>query len=210
MLLNLDLAAEHVPESSVGRLALVREEAGRLGRLIENVLTFSRGEQGKLSLRAHACRPADVLGSVLAQFAPSFERRQITVRREGNDATCVLDADALAQVAANLLSNVEKYAPGCEVTVFARCEDERLTMRVADTGAGIPAHAADRVFEPFERLDSRVNEGASGTGLGLAIARDLATRMGGTLRLLPSQRGATFELSVPAPSVPEIRSVDAA
>ena len=91
-----------------------------------------------------------------------------------------------------------------------------LHRRIREQGESILGHgavmvgAADRVFEPFERLDSRVNEGASGTGLGLAIARDLATRMGGTLRLLPSQRGATFELSVPAPSVPEIRSVDAA
>jgi signal transduction histidine kinase len=81
-----------------------------------------------------------------------------------------------------------------------------LTVTVVDEGPGISARDAERIFRPFERLDSRVNEGASGTGLGLAIARDLATSMGGTLRLLPSARGASFELRVPSPRAtgPEI------
>ena len=67
--------------------------------------------------------------------------------------------------------------------------------------------AAERIFRPFERLDSRVNEGASGTGLGLAIARDLASGMGGSLLLVPSERGASFELRVPAPPAHGIVSV---
>ena len=68
----------------------------------------------------------------------------------------------------------------------------------SDEGPGIPAEAAERIFRPFERLDSRVNEGATGTGLGLAIARDLAASMGGTLRLVASAGGAAFQLCVPA------------
>ena len=55
-----------------------------------------------------------------------------------------------------------------------------------------------------------MNEGTSGTGLALAIARDLATAMGGTLRLLPSARGASFELRVPAPPAPLLTAVSAA
>ena len=69
----------------------------------------------------------------------------------------------------------------------------------ANEGPGIPAREAERIFRPFERLGSRINEGATGTGLGLAIARDLAASMGGSLRLVPSARGASFELRVPAP-----------
>jgi signal transduction histidine kinase len=81
---------------------------------------------------------------------------------------------------------------------------------VSDQGPGIPPEAAERIFRPFERLDSRINEGASGTGLGLAIARDLAITMGGTLRLLPSASGACFELRVPAPPAAPLTSVSAA
>jgi signal transduction histidine kinase len=201
MLLNLDLVSAHTAGEGAPRLALVREEAGRLGRLIENVLTFSRGEQGRLTLRACACQPSAVLEAVLEQFSAAFARRSIAVRREIAPGTCVLDGDALAQIAANLLSNVEKYAAGCEVTITASLTAGEFTLTVADTGAGIPAHAADRIFLPFERLSSRLTEGVTGTGLGLAIARELAVHMSGTLRLLPSSRGAVFELRVPTTDV---------
>ena len=198
ILLNADLAAEDAEPQR--RLALVQEEARRLGRLIENVLTFSRHEQGKLRNDPHACIPASVIDAVVAQFASSFARRALIVRRTGEaNAACLLDADALAQILANLLSNVEKYVPGGAVEIAATLDAGTLAITVSDEDPGIPAQEAERIFRPFERLDSRVNEGATGTGLGLAIARDLAASMGGTLRLVPGVRGASFELRVPAP-----------
>jgi len=214
ILLNLDLATEALedaPRDATRRLDLVQEEARRLGRLIDNVLTFSRHEQGKLRAEARACVPASVIAAVVEQFAPSFQRRALEVRSTGDlSAPCLLDADALAQVLANLLSNVEKYVPGGVVEIAGTLGDGALTVTVADQGPGIPAEATERIFRPFERLDSRVNEGASGTGLGLAIARDLATTMGGTLRLRPSARGACFELRVPAPPAAPLKSISAA
>jgi signal transduction histidine kinase len=214
ILLNLDLASESLedaPRDAERRLDLVQEEARRLGRLIDNVLTFSRHEQGKLRAEARACVPASVVAAVVEQFAPSFARRALEVRCTGDlSQSCVLDADALAQILANLLSNVEKYVPGGAVEIAGAMTDGALTVTVSDQGPGIPPEAAERVFRPFERLDSRVNEGASGTGLGLAIARDLATTMGGTLRLLPSPRGACFELRVPAPPAAPLKSISAA
>ena len=210
ILLNLDLATEALDTAGEPprRLALVREEAGRLGRLIENVLTFSRHEQGKLRADPHACIPARVIDAVVEQFAPSFHRRALTVRHTGDaTAPCLLDADALAQILANLLSNVEKYVPGGAVEISSTLADGVLTITVADEGPGVAARDAERIFRPFERLGSRVNEGASGTGLGLAIARDLAASMGGTLRLRPAAKGAAFELRVPAPSASAISAV---
>jgi signal transduction histidine kinase len=213
ILLNLDLAAEAMtdaPRDATRRLRLVHEEARRLGRLIDNVLTFSRHEQGKLRAEPRACVPASVIAAVVEQFAPSFARRALEVRCTGNATTpCLLDADALAQVLANLLSNVEKYVPGGLVEIRANSDDDgALSLTVADQGPGIPPEAAERIFRPFERLESRLSEGASGTGLGLAIARDLAATMGGTLRLLPTtNHGALFELRVPAPPAPPLTSV---
>ena len=91
------------------------------------------------------------------------------------------------------------------VEIAATLAGGALTIAVADEGPGIAARDAERIFRPFERLASRVNEGASGTGLGLAIARDLAASMGGTLRLRPATKGAAFELRVPAPGVTGLR-----
>ena len=210
ILLNVDLAADalgHATEPA-RRLALVQEEARRLGRLIDNVLTFSRHEQGKLRTEPRACVPAGVIAAVVEQFAPSFARRTLSVRRIGDAGTaCLLDADAFAQILSNLLSNVEKYVPGGVLEIATALSDSQLTVTVTDEGPGIPAAAAERIFRPFERLGSRVNEGSSGTGLGLGIARDLAASMGGSLVLLPSERGACFALRVPAPRVQSIASV---
>jgi signal transduction histidine kinase len=214
ILLNIDLATdglEDAPREAIRRLDLVREEARRLGRLIDNVLTFSRHEQGKLRAEPSACVPGSVIAAVVEQFAPSFARRALEVRCSGSLTTpCLLDADAFAQILATLLSNVEKYVPGGAVEIAGTLSAGTLTVRVSDQGLGIPAEDAERIFLPFERLESRINEGASGTGLGLAIARDLAVTMGGTLRLAPSSRGACFELRIPAPAAAPLKSISAA
>lgn len=214
MLLHLDLASEQVDDARTnGRLDLVREEARRLGRLIENVLTFSRRERDAQmdSNRARPTSPASILHDALDQFAPAFARRGITVeRRIPICEPCLLDPDALAQIAANLFSNAEKYASQGPLVVSLSVEHGTLHLIVSDSGPGIPSAAAERIFVPFERLHSRTTEGVTGTGLGLTIARELAQRMGGQLHLRPSAKGATFELIVPAPSVPQIRASSSA
>lgn len=206
MLLNLDVVEESLSASDArvrGRLALVREEAARLARLIANVLTFSRAESGAAPVQATVCRPREVVDSVLAQFATGFARRDISVTRShlGDDAPSGVDADALAQITGNLLSNVEKYAPGVPVQVRTLQQEGRLKLAVSDDGPGIPAGDAERVFTPFVRLDDRVTAGVTGTGLGLSIARELAERLGGTLRLESAERGACFVLDIPLATV---------
>jgi signal transduction histidine kinase len=206
ILLNLEIAHDAIGEISpeaARRLDLVREESQRLGRLIDNVLAFSRSEKRREPHTSQACIPADVIRSVLAQFAPSFQRRGVTVHGSAEaGAACLLDADGFAQIIANLLSNVEKYVPGGPVEVTSRVNDGALTVLVKDEGPGILPADAERIFQPFERLQTRVSDGANGAGLGLAISRDLAEAMGGSLRLLPSPRGASFELRLPAPAAP--------
>ena len=215
ILLNLDLATEalegdETASGPVRRLAMVGEEAQRLSRLIENVLAFSHHERGQLRLQPRACVPETVVQGIVDQFAPSFARRGLLVQITGGSATaCMLDADAFAQILANLLSNVEKYVPGGPVKIAMHLAGEMLSLTVSDEGPGIPPRAAERIFRPFERLDSRINEGASGTGLGLAIARELAKGAGGDLRLVSSLRGASFELRIPAPPAPTPRAISA-
>lgn len=202
MLLNLDIVADAMPEEAGKvrpRLELVREEAGRLSRLIENVLSFSKRPAKGGGLHAVECRPRAVVDGIAAQFASAFERRGISCAREheGEDAPLLMDGDALAQITANLLSNVEKYAPHAAARIVTKQQDGAFLLTVRDEGPGIPESDAERIFEPFTRLDDRVNQGVTGTGLGLAIARELAQRMGGTLRLLQAPlaiKGAAFEL----------------
>lgn len=197
MMLNLDLAADELPEHP--RLEHVRQEAGRLGRLVENVLTFSRAEQGRLKLCPGRCDVAEVVAALAATFEPLFVRREIRFSTEVEvPAALKLDADALKQILSNLLSNVEKYAPQVQASLAAKVQEKDLCIVVADQGPGIPEREALHIFEPFVRLGDEVTEGVSGTGLGLSIARDLARRMGGDLAMIPVDQGACFRLVVPA------------
>lgn len=210
MMLNLDVVDESLQDTAgepASRLALVREEAGRLARLIENVLTFSRREQGTLRLHPAECRPRSVVEAILTQFTPAFARRGIVVTsaHEGDDAACHLDADALSQIAANLFSNVEKYAAGAPAHVLTTQQDDVFTLTVSDQGPGIPTAEQERIFEPFARVDDRVSAGVTGTGLGLSIARELAQRMGGTLKMEPRSKGVSFVLEIPARQAPKPR-----
>jgi signal transduction histidine kinase len=194
------LADGDKPESE-RRLAVATEETGRLSRLVENVLTFARSERKNLELHSLPCRPAEVVSRVLEQFAPALARRGISVESQLDaDSEAELDAGALAQITANLISNVEKYAAaGGWMRVSLTVIENTLRLSVQDRGPGIPAGESARVFLPFERLDSRLTEGVSGTGLGLAISRDLAIRMGGSVELeLPAEGGCLFVLSIPA------------
>jgi signal transduction histidine kinase len=202
MLLNLELGIEALdenPREARHRLDIVSEETQRLARLVRNVLTFSRRERGKLKVNPAPCVPDDVIDDVLRQFSPALQRAGIeTERKLSASATVQCDIDALAQIMANLVSNVEKYAAaGKWLGIESNLNNGFMSVKVSDRGPGIPVKAREIIFRPFERVDDAVQGGATGTGLGLAIARDLAQLMGGTLYLLEAEEGAVFELKIP-------------
>lgn len=203
MLLNLDLARECLsrdPAAADRRLDLVEEETRRLSRLTDNVLTFSQASRGMLPYHPQPCVPDDLIRGVLSQFAPALTRAGLAVQTAYSASHPVLlDADAFVQIMANLISNVEKYASSGEfVEISTRWESDTLRVTVRDHGPGIPPAAAERIFQPFERLAHHTSEGTSGTGLGLAIARELAHTMGGTLHLDQPGQGSAFTLGLPA------------
>ena len=202
ILLNLDLIEDDhpgLPDPVRQGLHLVNEEARRLSRLVCNVLTFSRRERDRLTLSPAPHVPDEIVDAVLQQFQPALDRRGIETQWHGAAKSgMTIDGDAFAQIIANLISNAEKYAAdGKRLEIETEMGNNELIVRVSDRGPGIPQSHASRIFEPFERMDSRVNEGSTGAGLGLAIARELAQLMGGHLRLLESAQGALFELCLP-------------
>jgi signal transduction histidine kinase len=205
LLLNTDLALDALPVEDGKirrRLGLIREETSRLSRIVDNVLAFARIERGKSELKPVACDLAQLLGELRDNFAPLFERKSIICDYDNQaPESIVADRDALSQILSNLLSNIEKYAgEGAKARVSLHREKQQLFVEVSDDGPGIQRDARQRVFLPFERAGSRIDEGSSGTGLGLAISRDLAEHMGGRLDLLPSDRGAKFRLTLPIPT----------
>jgi signal transduction histidine kinase len=160
-------------------LQVITSESQRLSRLIDNVLSLSR----ERTLHLEATSADAVITRTLAQHRLSLEQRDFAIETTlAAGAPIRTDADALAQILANLFSNVEKYAQaGRFLSVTSEQRGDRVTVRVRDKGPGVPESAREKIFEPYVRLDDSITEGASGTGIGLSIARDLAKKLGGDL-----------------------------
>jgi len=181
-------------ETGVRYAKVITQEAQRLGRLIDNVLGFSRAPE----LHPRPIVLDALIHEIVEEFRPSFRDRGIEASvLLGNVGEIISDPDAIAQIVANLLSNVEKYAAAgkrCEVETVRDAADIRIIVR--DFGPGIAVSDQSRIFDAYVRLQDRMNEGVTGTGLGLAIARDLARALGGNLQCVPTDGGAQFVLSI--------------
>ncbi len=204
MTLNLDLAVDLLDSDPAGarrRMGVISQEVARLNRMVANVLTFSQQDRGVLELHVESVVPDALLSELVDSFRPALERRKLEVEVEygaGVDFSIDCDSDALLQIVANLISNVEKYAySGRWMAVRTSCDDEFYRVSVVDRGPGIPVDAHERVFQSFERVENSVSEGSSGTGLGLSIARDLAIKLGGALRVIEVDEGCHVELLLP-------------
>jgi len=199
--------AEDDPEADAraSQLRIIVGETRRLGRLIANLLSFARGEANRLKLRVGPGNVDETIAKALRSFDAALQAAGVqaeVVNAAGRPV--LLDADALEQILANLLSNVLKYAAeGGLVQIRSEQRGERTTVSVRDRGPGVPAAQRERIFEPFARLSDRLDEGASGTGIGLDIARRLARLHGGDLGLRDCPAGACFVCTLHTPPAPE-------
>lgn len=176
---TLDARGHQALEDVVG-------EVHRLRRLTEDLLD--------LSARRELQRAPVELGALLAEVARSTEAAhpavQVAVEPAG-DLALWADPSRLRQVFTNLVANAAQAQGEGRVTVRATGSPAELLVRVEDQGPGVPEELKASLFELF------VTTRAGGTGLGLAVSRRLVEAHGGTLALVPSARGATFEVRLP-------------
>ncbi len=179
-------------------LASSLEEVERVIRLAEDLLLLSRTSAGTAPVR----KPVDLESLVLdvLDVGMQLARGSGVVVTLGPTAPAVVLGDAadLRRALLNLVENAVKYgAPAARVVLSLETAGGWAAVAVRDTGPGIPAADAERVFQPFVRLD-RAPGGGSGAGLGLTIARSIAVAHGGTLALdSPPDGGARFTLRLP-------------
>jgi PAS domain S-box-containing protein len=194
------------PVSDAQHDALVRVERAQrhLLGLINDVLNYARIEAGRVEYDVAPVLVQDVFTDVLPMVESQVGAKSLTLERmpaddPGAEPVHVwADRDKLGQILLNVLSNAVKFTPeGGRITV-ALAEDDgpsHVTLRITDTGVGIPADKLDAVFEPFVQVRSDYTRQVEGTGLGLAISRDLARGMGGDLRVTSRLgAGSTFEV----------------
>ncbi|MFO1010730.1 MAG: HAMP domain-containing sensor histidine kinase [Planctomycetota bacterium] len=198
---NLESGRTTEPAAVQRYHALIRREALRLTRLVDDVLDFSRLERGKrLDVRREEVDLRAVVEEWTAEFRAWAAEHGLELALDVRELPpCAnVDREALRRALHNLLDNARKHSGSKRVRFEARGEDGVLVLGVADEGIGVPAAKRARVFEPFERL-SEGGDAAPGTGLGLAIVREIAAAHGGTITLRDPERGhgAVFELRLP-------------
>lgn len=199
-MLEAEVTQDDVPDPQRVKkfTSVVTSESQRLGRLINNVLNFSRAQQEKISVHKTPVSVDDVIQLTLDNFAPAFATKSIEIETQLDaQKPVMLDSELLEQILNNLFSNIEKYAAeGGLARVVSKISDTQTTILVCDAGQGIPKLSREKIFEPFERGSDSLVEGVSGTGIGLSIARDLCRLHGGDLKLIDSEQGACFEVTL--------------
>jgi len=182
--------------------SLLRDEAGRVSRLVEDLNELWRAESRQLSLEVTAVAPGEIVGPTIARFEPEFASRGLALRVALPDGlpSVRADRDRAIQVLSNLLANALRYtAPPGEVAVQAAREGQAVFFAVRDTGAGLAPDDLERVFDRFYRVDRSRSRASGGAGVGLTIARALVQAMGGRIWAAspgPGQ-GATFSFTLP-------------
>ena len=183
---------EWSPEDEAALLATVEEGADRLDELVANLLDMSRLQVDAVTARAELVHLDDTVRAAVSGL-PGADR--VVVELAAPDL--VADAGLLERVLANLVANALAYAPDAPVRIDSCRSNDRVLLRVVDTGPGVPTEQRGRLFEPFQRLGD-VPQG-EGVGLGLAVARGLTEAMGGTLIADDTPGGGTtFVIDLPA------------
>lgn len=172
---DLALGQPRDPARDAGVLEAVAREAGRIGAIVGDLLTLARADAGERPLAYERVFLDDLAADTVNDLRPLAERRGVTVA-VGAFEECAVRGDPvpLRQLLRILLDNAVKFTPaGGRVRIDALVEGGAPTVRVADTGIGIPADQLPHVFERFYRGE-RARREEEGAGLGLAIARWIA------------------------------------
>jgi two-component system phosphate regulon sensor histidine kinase PhoR len=181
-------------------LDVIAEESERLAAIVNDLLTASQLDSGKLQVAVQQCDARDIADSVVAS-AQTHLPEGVSLGVDAADGLPNVHADPgqLRQVLANLVENAIKYSPdGGDVRIRIEHLDSYLRLAVSDQGLGIPAAEQRRVFEKFYRLDPGMTRGIGGTGLGLYICRELVRRVGGRIWVESAVgRGSTFYVEMP-------------
>jgi two-component system, OmpR family, sensor histidine kinase KdpD len=175
----------------------IEQEAGRLDRIVGNLLDLSRLESGSLEPDRGWYEPTALIHEVTGRLRPLITPHRLRLDLPDELPPVHVDYSELDQVLTNLIENAAKYSPGdAEITVSAEVSHGALHVSVTDDGPGISSEALPRLFEPFFRASGAPR---GGSGLGLAVARGLVEAHGG--RIWAENRpqgGASFSFEIPA------------
>ena len=186
-------------------IRLIRASGDTLLRLINDVLDFSKIESGRMTLESVAVEIVPVVEEAFELVADKAREKGIALLFDMHEDVpfyILGDATRIRQILLNLLSNALKFTERGEIKIDLSVQQKvgsQLVLRgqVSDTGIGIPADRASKLFQPFTQVDASTTRKYGGTGLGLAIVRRLSQLMGGDVFVESVEgKGSTFTFTL--------------
>jgi PAS domain S-box-containing protein len=193
LLLTKDLSKERFEKA----LVEINNSADRLSRLIDDLLSVSRIESGRLGLDLQDVEIRDVIEALISSFSDRENRRFFA---DADDLTVRGDEDKVVQILTNLLSNAVKYShDGSAIRITAHRSEGSAEIAVTDEGIGLTDSDTQMVFEKFGRVERPEVQQAGGTGLGLYITKSLVEAHGGQIWVEPGpgNAGSRFAFTLP-------------
>jgi PAS domain S-box-containing protein len=198
------LSEGDVGELEPGQLELIERidrNSGRLLRLVEDLLTLARVEEGSFECDRVPTDLRDPVRSGVEALACTAAQSNVALNLDLPDDPVPIDGDAatLERLVVNLVGNAVKFtATGGQVTISLRTHEGLGSLSVSDTGMGIPVEEQDRLFQRFFRSSTATENAIQGTGLGLSIVRSIAEAHDGRMSVESAPGvGTTFTFTVP-------------
>lgn len=200
--LDLLLSGKQNEEERNEALQVMKRNSDLLENLIEDLLDLSRVETGRLQIEKVSFFLPNLISDVLSVVRLRAEEKGLELSfRFMSDVPneIVSDPTRIKQILINVLGNAVKFTDKGTVSICVDYAKPFLSFEVTDSGRGISAEQASRLFQPFTQVDSSATRRFGGTGLGLALSRRLAQSLGGELLLERSKpdHGTTFSIRLP-------------
>ena len=187
-------------EEQTKQLNMTRDSARHLLALINDVLDISRIEAGQLEILKRPFDMRQAIEHALRVVLPLAQKKNLQIETSIGSGVGLLHNDRrrVEQVLINLINNAIKFTERGRVTIQCQVSDGWMETSVQDEGIGIKAEDMDRLFKPFQQIDTGLARGHEGTGLGLSICKRLVAAMGGEITVQSQWgRGSTFRFTLP-------------
>jgi two-component system sensor histidine kinase VicK len=198
------------PEIAPAFLKVTQEETDRMIRMINDLLSLSRMDLGKVELDLELVNLNELFNYILNRFDMMLEKdnndtrevtKSYTIKRDFTDKPLwvEVDTDKIIQVVDNIMNNAIKYSPdGGVITCRLLETHNHVIMSISDQGLGMPKKELSHIFERFYRVDKARSRAQGGTGLGLAISKEVIELHHGRIWVDSTEgKGSTFYISLP-------------
>ena len=184
---------------------VIERQVKHLSRLVDDLLDVARITQGRVELRRAQIDARAAIHNAVEIASPLIEQRSQKLRLDlpAYELPLTADAERLAQVVSNLLTNASKFsAPGSKISVHGERTGDVIRIKVRDQGVGIPADMLEDIFGNFIQQRQSIERSGGGLGLGLSIAKNLVELHGGSVHAVSEGPGTGAEFIVELPATP--------